>query len=71
MSVVTLPVVGREYTDRHNFTITVTAVEKSGGGRSFGGNQRKGKLTGYTVTATHGGREHKMALRDFELRGFK
>lgn len=67
-----MPEVGKQYTDRHGFTVLVTAVTRSGGGAAvFGKSERKGKLTGYRVDVMYGDVPHKMGLQEFEKRGFK
>lgn len=66
-----LPEIGKQYTDRYGFTVTILAVVKSGGGRAPGGDERKSKLTGYRVEMRHGDIEHKLGLQQFQARGFK
>ena len=66
-----IPEVGKVYTDRHGFTVTVTDVVKSGGGAAkFGQSERKGKLTGYRIEVLHGTTPHKMSLQEFNRRSF-
>lgn len=66
-----VPEVGKIYTDKDGFTVTVLAVERSGGGKSFGGNERKSKLRGHRVTIESKGHVQHMPGRVFEMRGFK
>lgn len=63
-----IPEVGKAYTDRNGFTVTVVAVERSGGGKSFGGDKRKGKLTGHTVSAERNGVSYNFGGQAFERR---
>lgn len=63
-----IPEVGKAYTDRNGFTVTVVAVERSGGGKSFGGNERKSKLTGHTVTVLHKDVKHRFGGEAFAQR---
>lgn len=63
-----IPEIGKAYTDRHGFTVTVTAVERSGGGKAYGGNTRKSKLTGHTVSAERNGVAYNFGGLDFERR---
>ncbi len=65
-----IPVPGKQYTDRDGITVTVTDVNKSGGGNNYG-MRRKGRPTGYSVTISNGKFECSIGLRAFELRGFK
>lgn len=66
-----LPIVGQTYTDRHGFSVLITAVIKSGGGAGPTGDQRKSKLTGYRVEMLHGSIPHTLGLQQFDARGFK
>lgn len=63
-----IPEIGKVYTDRHGFSVTVTNVVKSGGGKAFGGDERKSKLTGHTVTAERKGVSYKFGGQAFERR---
>ena len=65
-----IPEVGKVYTDRHGFTVTVLAVERSGGGKSFAGNERKSKLIGHRIKIDAKGHVQYMSGNIFEQRGF-
>jgi hypothetical protein len=63
-----IPEVGKAYTDKLGFTVTVTAVTRSGGGKAYGGDTRKGKLTGHTVSAERNGVSYNFGGQAFERR---
>lgn len=63
-----MPEVGKAYTDKDGFTVTVTKVIRSGGGKAFGGDARKSKLTGHTVTAVRNGVSYDFGGQAFERR---
>ncbi len=65
-----IPEIGKTYIDRHGFIVTITEVIKSGGGKSFGGNERKSKLTGFSIEMNYKGVIHKINGQEFERRGF-
>lgn len=68
----TLPVVGRQYTDRDGFTVVVVNVEPTARGAAvFGRAERRGKNVGYRIDVTHKGRPHSMGMQIFTQRGFK
>lgn len=60
----TLPVVGKQYTDRDGVTVVVTRIVKSGGGNTTA-MRRNTKKTGYTITISNGKFESTLGLEAF------